>query len=190
MKLRSALPHLITLLFLLALVPAWEARSQDAPKDAAQPTCHDNQKNGDETDVDCGGPKCPKCPMGKACNADTDCAPGACAKNQCDFPPRSTCYDKEKNGQETDVDCGGPKCPRCEDGKACATANDCRSKTCEASVCAAPPKAPTCYDNAKNGLETDVDCGGPKCPSCGTGKQCTTDKDCRSKLCRDSVCKE
>ena len=165
---------------------AMQARSEDPPK----PTCHDGQKNGDETDVDCGGAKCPKCAMGKACTADTDCAPGACTNNACDFPVRSTCYDKQKNGKETDVDCGGPKCPRCEDGKACAAPSDCRSAACEASVCAAPPKAPTCYDNVKNGAEADVDCGGPKCPGCANGKQCTAKSDCRSRICNAGTCAE
>ena len=31
-----------------------------------------------------------------------------------DMPP-PTCTDKKKNGQETDVDCGGGTCPKCAD---------------------------------------------------------------------------
>jgi hypothetical protein len=31
------------------------------------------QKDGDETDVDCGGATAPKCTEGKSCNEDTDC---------------------------------------------------------------------------------------------------------------------
>src|SRR5688572_1846745 len=31
------------------------------------------QKDGDESDVDCGGAAAPKCGEGKSCNEDTDC---------------------------------------------------------------------------------------------------------------------
>ena len=75
------------------------------------PTCTDGVQNGNETDVDCGGPDCPACP---------------------------TCTDGVQNGNETDVDCGGPDCPAC----------------------------PTCTDETQNGQETGVDCGGPDCPPC------------------------
>ena len=78
------------------------------------PTCTDGIQNGQETDVDCGGPDCPACP---------------------------TCTDGILNGQETDVDCGGPDCPAC----------------------------PTCTDEIQNGQETGVDCGGPDCAPCNTG---------------------
>ncbi|MCU1277022.1 MAG: hypothetical protein JWM53_568 [bacterium] len=48
---------------------------------------------------------------------------------------------------------------------------------------------PTCGDNVVNGAETDVDCGGAICTPCNTGKRCSIDKDCRSKLCNsDAVC--
>jgi hypothetical protein len=39
----------------------------------------DGVKNGDETDVDCGGAKAPKCAVGKGCNADADCTSDACS---------------------------------------------------------------------------------------------------------------
>jgi hypothetical protein len=157
--------------------------AQASPQDAPAPTCQDHQKNGDETDVDCGGSKCPKCGFGKACTAATDCQPGACVNNVCEYPPRVSCVDKQKNGDESDVDCGGSKCPKCEDGKACTGHGDCRSGACENNACAAVKKTPTCYDNEKNGDETDVDCGGPKCPGCAAGKSCKTQSDCRSRVC-------
>ena len=186
MRSRSGFALALAAVLSLPFVFSTPARSDDPPK----PTCLDNQKNGDETDVDCGGPACPKCALGKACTVDTDCGPGACVKNLCDFPPRATCNDNQKNGAETDVDCGGPKCPKCDDTKACAAASDCRSGQCESSACAAVAKAPTCYDNQKNGAETDVDCGGPKCPSCNTGKGCVANGDCRSRKCNAGACAE
>jgi hypothetical protein len=42
---------------------------------------------------------------------------------------------------------------------------------------------PTCSDGIKNGNETGVDCGGPSCPKCGTGGNCTVSSDCVSNNC-------
>lgn len=53
------------------------------------PTCNDGIKNGDETDIDCGG----------SCKS-------------CEQEP--TCEDGIKNGDETSIDCGG-SCKPCED---------------------------------------------------------------------------
>jgi hypothetical protein len=40
-----------------------------------------------------------------------------------------------KNGAETDVDCGGPDCPKCPDGKGCAAGSDCQSGFCVYGIC-------------------------------------------------------
>jgi hypothetical protein len=45
---------------------------------SADCTCYDGVKNGDETDVDCGG-SCAPCIAGKACNENADCVSGVCA---------------------------------------------------------------------------------------------------------------
>ena len=42
------------------------------------PTCSDGVKNGHETDVDCGGPDCPPCAVGRGCLSRTDCASAIC----------------------------------------------------------------------------------------------------------------
>ncbi|MSP61076.1 MAG: LamG domain-containing protein [Myxococcales bacterium] len=47
---------------------------------------------------------------------------------------------------------------------------------------------PTCMDQLKNGSETDIDCGGPKCGMCGEGKLCGAAGDCLSKLCANGKC--
>ena len=54
---------------------------------------------------------------------------------------------------------------------------------------AAPADAagPTCSDNMMNGNETGIDCGGPDCPSCGTGQGCLTMNDCQSHVCNSSM---
>lgn len=51
----------------------------------------------------------------------------------------STCSDNEKNGDETDKDCGGPECSACNTGSACLTGTDCATK-----ICAGPDGAKVC----------------------------------------------
>lgn len=47
--------------------------------------------------------------------------------------------------------------------------------------------APSCSDGARNGGETDLDCGGP-CPPCGAGQGCEGPQDCSSALCEAGSC--
>jgi hypothetical protein len=47
------------------------------------PTCSDNTKNGDETDVDCGGDRCTGCANGKSCSDMYDCLGFSCVSNIC-----------------------------------------------------------------------------------------------------------
>jgi hypothetical protein len=62
---------------------------QDAPRvdvglaDGAADTCADGTKDGDETDLDCGGPTCASCINGRACVANRDCASLLCAGSKC-----------------------------------------------------------------------------------------------------------
>jgi cellulase/cellobiase CelA1 len=46
---------------------------------------------------------------------------------------------------------------------------------------------PACDDGAKNGNETDVDCGG-SCADCRPGQHCTTNGDCLSGVCASGTC--
>ncbi len=48
----------------------------------AGPSCNDGFKNGNETDVDCGGP-CRPCGDGLKCNSGSDCASVICTLNIC-----------------------------------------------------------------------------------------------------------
>lgn len=72
--------------------------------------------------------------------------------------------------------CDAGKCPV---EPSCNGPADCESGVCNAGVCAAP--SPT--DGIKNGLESDVDCGGAGNPKCATGKQCNGHGDCASDGC-------
>ncbi|MFB6263489.1 MAG: fibrinogen-like YCDxxxxGGGW domain-containing protein, partial [Bradymonadaceae bacterium] len=46
-------------------------------------SCNDGQTNGNETDVDCGGPDCPACKVAKTCSSDADCRSGICNGSTC-----------------------------------------------------------------------------------------------------------
>ncbi|WAS98760.1 hypothetical protein [Nannocystis punicea] len=147
----------------------------------APPTCGDGLQNGMETDVDCGGPVCPACGDGAACDDDGDCDSGVCTGQVCQA---AACDDGAHNGDETDVDCGGPTCPDCGPGDGCQDDGDCDSGVCTGQVC----QAAACDDSVHNGQETDVDCGGPTCPECQAGEDCQLGSDCDSGVCTGQVC--
>jgi len=105
----------------------------------------------------CGGP-CAPCYAGFSCVYNGDCLDGKCVGGKCQPP---TCDDSLKNGEEEDVDCGGPTCGPCADGQGCLSPSDCQSNVCISGKC----QAPTCFDGKKNGAETGIDCGGP-CGPC------------------------
>jgi len=75
---------------------------------ATGPTCTDEIRNQDETDVDCGG-SCTQCDDGKRCKEDSDCTSNYCYKNICRTP---SCNDSIQNQGEKGTDCGGP-CKAC-----------------------------------------------------------------------------
>lgn len=137
-----------------------QAFCQEPPgeDDAAVPdSCSNGVRDGDETGIDCGGPDCPPCTAGGTCQEGSDCDSGVCARecsgffglictDRCQAP---TCTDGVRNGGETDVDCGGPECNRCEAGRSCSVDDDCLSDDCDSGTCA---PAATCTAN--------------QCPSC------------------------
>jgi hypothetical protein len=140
------------------------------------PTCTDGEKDGSETDVDCGGGTCPACPALDECLVNADCQSLDCdqpVRNQC-LP--ATCTNGVKDGDETDVDCGGI-CKQCPVGDGCGLDGDCVSNACDGigSVCVANQ----CTDHRQDGLETDVDCGGMNgCARCPVGERCNLTSDC------------
>jgi hypothetical protein len=152
------------------------------PPDLMPDQCKDGIKDGKESDVDCGGPDCAPCPAGPLCGVGGDCVSLVCTQGTCRAP---TCTDNVKNGDETDIDCGGLTCPRCADGKSCLIGWGCASGVCNLNshTCSAP----TCMDGVKNGVETDVDCGGP-CPPCGPKMGCVKDGDCAIPPCQNGLC--
>jgi hypothetical protein len=122
------------------------------------PTCSDGIQNQGETAVDCGGPNCAPCLAGQMCLAPTDCTSNDCmagvclclsdtdcATDACDTLTNacvaSQCSDHHKDGNETDIDCGGgsfmgaPACPTCASGRSCTVPGDCASGTCSSGTC-------------------------------------------------------
>lgn len=93
-----------------------------------------------------------------------------------------SCNDSVKNGNETDVDCGG-SCSKCGTAQSCVSGSGCTSGVCQSGKC----KAPTCSDNVKNGNETDIDCGG-SCKKCLTGQTCQWGAECSSGSCYQNKC--
>ena len=155
--------------------------------DASVASCTDDTKNGDETDVDCGG-SCPtKCADDDTCALDADCSSGFCrpTDNTCQAP---SCTDTFQNQDETDVDCGGTCGATCEVSEGCASDDDCVSTFCRPTdnTC----QTPSCTDTFQNQDETDVDCGG-SCPPCMNGEGCGVHADCTSGYCQptDSTCR-
>jgi hypothetical protein len=117
------------------------------------------------------------------------------------LPANATCNDNIKNGIETDVDCGGSDCEPCAENKQCNTNEDCASLYCLNSLCSKHAKntypdldltlllaGPACDDNAQNGAETDVDCGGETCSPCAIDLKCLVHTDCSTNNCTQSIC--
>ena len=142
-------------------------------------SCGDMVKNGDESDLDCGG-SCGPCATGEACGAAGDCASGVCTGSMCQAP---TCSDGVKNGAEGDIDCGAACPSKCGPNLGCKTNSDCVGGQCSGSIC-----VPSCTDGALNNGETDVDCGGPSCSGCDTGEACQVGSDCISSVCEIRAC--
>ena len=97
---------------------------------------------------------------GAACGSAVSCCAG-CEQVACDAGTDSLCW----------------SCPPGSDGKPCEEDTDCVSGACDAvsHVCVSSQ----CADHRLDGLETDVDCGGPDCNECQAGQRCQSNRDCQ-----------
>ena len=165
-------------------------KSCQGPPDCMSMICRDNvchdanppngQKDGDETDVDCGGSSAPACGDNKGCLIAADCTSSVCTGMLCQ-PPSPT--DGVRNGDETGTDCGGAKAPKCPPGQGCLSNADCDKVKCDTiqKVCLPPAHD----DGIKNLDETGIDCGGPtmSVKRCPTGETCVATSDCDNVIC-------
>ena len=112
-----------------------------------EPSCRDGVRNGDETDVDCGG-SCAGCGGGTQCGVDGDCAVGVCMNGTCSTT--GVCGDGN-----TDASVG----ERCDDSNV-VTENACPYGMPTCTRCNADCSAalnltgPYCGDGSRNGPET------------------------------------
>jgi hypothetical protein len=109
----------------------------------------------------CGG--CDKaCPSGQVCSSGMcglKCAGGT-----------TLCNNKCVDTQLDPSNCGS-----C--GTACAQNAICWKGSCV-----------SCFDNVKNGSETDIDCGGTFCGKCRYDQSCVVNADCLSNVCYNNKC--
>ncbi|MEZ4302855.1 MAG: SBBP repeat-containing protein [Polyangiaceae bacterium] len=136
-----------------------------------------------------------------------DSAPGDCQSPVCDGAGAESLLpeplDLPDDGKECTADsCDGPtplftpeppKTPCAGGAMLCNSEGDCvecvDGADCPSAVCLAFSCAPAaCDDGVKNGAESDIDCGGPDCPTCPDGSPCTEPADCQSALCHMGVC--
>ena len=123
-----------------SLITATVQDGNGAPRSVKSNSCITYQKDGDETDIDCGGPTCGKCNQDKLCNADTDCVSGVCKpkttynRTTSKFDTVNVCQTACENGKqdagETGVDCGGV----CQGTRQCGPGQGMRSTTGTARV--------------------------------------------------------
>lgn len=92
--------------------------------------CDNGVRDGDETDVDCGGSCAAGCGSGQGCGGNTDCDSNSCDGEQKTCEGDGACDDGVQNQDETDLDCGGACGATCETGETCNDNGDCISAIC------------------------------------------------------------
>jgi hypothetical protein len=142
------------------------AGTKDAACPAATPVC-----DAAGACVECtqNGMVDPNCPM-----AEPICIASKCVD--------ASCTDMALSSGETDVDCGGPKCAPCANGKSCgASSQNCQSGFCSGGTCAA------CTFDGQCGAGNYCAAGVCK-PKKADGKACALGNECQSSQCVDGVC--
>jgi hypothetical protein len=117
------------------------------------------------------------------CVDDAQCNGGYCYQNAC-----AKCDDATKNGDETDTDCGGGHCNKCENAKTCGVTTDCNSMFCVDGVCCAEACDGACLACNIAGSEgtCDVIAKYAEDPIYGAGESC---KEADGKVCNGAgVC--
>jgi hypothetical protein len=176
----------------------------DGGGDVAAPTCSDQIKNSDETDVDCGG-HCGKCGADKTCLVGGDCSFGICrADHTCGAcGVAADCPGAESECQHRSCTAGVCGIARDPVGTAVAlqTSGDCKSRQCAADGTVASVNDNTDLPDDRNPCTNDFcmvgvpshtmlpvnsTCGGlNKCNATGQCVGCVVANDCPG---TDTVC--
>lgn len=148
----------------------------------------------------CGGmAQCPiQCSPGSQCGQDNFCAACPVDEGAICAAAGAECGGVQANvcGQVIVVGCGVPS-QVCGPLEFCGASNRCEGCVLGGpDVCGAGDAKPhewTCpsfYSNGiQDGLETDVDCGGPNHPKrCAVGDSCSASSDCKSDACVNGTC--
>ena len=151
-------------------------------------SCTNNQQDGDESDIDCGGDRCSDCKQGLKCKTLQDCAgglfcaDGVCCNSACDQPCEacnlvtSTIGTCDYIGKYEDD-------PTYGTGMSCLAAN---MKTCNG--------VGACRGALGAACTGPTDCASTKCGSnpkvCvkATGDTCTQPSECFSNTCTNGMC--
>ncbi|MBI5533846.1 MAG: hypothetical protein HY898_14085 [Deltaproteobacteria bacterium] len=105
---------------------------------------------------------------------------GGSGAEVCNGSGACACSDTVKNWGETDVNCGGPACLPCADGKGCLAGSDCLGGACktDGTCCTPESQAKTCGGKCgmvANNCGQQVDCGGCTPPAtCNASNACVT----------------
>lgn len=186
--------------------PACDTRHACVPVHLDAGTVTSTQVAGDCRRLECDGAGATRSVVDDADvpGGPTDCAVDACVDGVPTRVPVASgtacgdgsfvCNATGQCGCLTNADCAAP---RTCGGGGTARVCGCTPATCAGAgiTCGAPPDgcggALSCDDAAKDGGETDVDCGGSAatCATrCATGKACLAGSDCTTGHCVDGVC--
>jgi Cys-rich repeat protein len=123
------------------------------------------------------GGQCTECVVSADCKSGEYCESGSCVPQTCK-PAQQSC-DGNLVVQCNDTGSGVTPLTQCTLALFSSCVLDGDNAKCVGQ----------CEDKKKDGFETDVDCGGPACQRCTSGKACVLPTDCSSNQCTSSKCK-
>ena len=154
-----------------------------------------------------------ECVIASDCGAITECVSYACIADACQvtFTLKGTvcgnanadtlcdgsgtcvlkyCFDGKLSGSETDVDCGGPFCKPCVDGRSCNDSRDCTNGVCETEATSRENSGKVCKPCTLNDHCAEGRwCNQGACVLVEeAGVTCSSAAECATGHCADGVC--
>ncbi len=154
-------------------------------------SCMDGVRNGDESDLDCGGERCVPCLQGQQCNTLKDCtgalvcADGICCSSQCSGPCLA-CNLPDLLGECNPIDEYGDD-PSYGNGMSCLNAN---GLACSAAASCLQALDTNCAGNGDCASLrcADPDGNGQKTCVKGPGDPCNQAVECFNNTCTNGMC--